>query len=129
MSVASLSATAATSCEVTATKAASVGYLSATSVAKTFTFTATAAVSQTALAVSNSPLKGKPETSVKLTTSGGSGDGLVEFTVTGSYCKLTGSWLKTNAATTCKVTARKSASTGYLSATSATVDFIFNFKK
>jgi hypothetical protein len=123
-----LNATAAATCIVTATKAASTGYLAATSDPKTFTFTAVP-VAQATLTVSNTTLTGTVGTAITLTTSGGSGDGAVTFTVTGAGCgvlpPVTGTSLNATAAATCIVTATKAASTGYLEATSTAKTFTF----
>jgi hypothetical protein len=123
----SLTATAAVTCVVTAMKAASTGYLEATSAPTPFAFTAAiAAVAQATLTVSNTTLTGPAGTNIPLTTSGGSGDGAVTFTVTGNGCSLNvGTVLKATAAATCIVTATKAASPGYLEATSAPTTFIF----
>jgi len=123
----SLTATAAVTCVVTAMKAASTGYLEATSAPTSFAFTAAiAAVAQATLTVSNTTLTGPAGTNIPLTTSGGSGDGAVTFTVTGNGCSLNyGTTLKATAAATCIVTATKAASPGYLEATSAPTTFIF----
>jgi hypothetical protein len=115
----SLNATAVATCIVTATKAASTGYLAATSEPKTFTFTAVpVAQAQATLTVSNTTT-GKVGRVITLETLGGSGGGAVTFTVTGSGCRLFGTSLSATAAAMCYVTAKKAASTGYLEATSA----------
>ena len=122
----SLTATAAVTCVVTAMKAASTGYLEATSAPTSFAFTAAiAAVAQATLTVSNTTLTGPAGTNIPLTTSGGSGDGAVTFTVTGAGCSVSGTSLNATAAVTCVVTAMKAASTGYLEATSAPTSFAF----
>jgi hypothetical protein len=122
-----LNATAAATCIVTAQKAASTGYLEATSAPKTFTFGA-AAVAQAALTVSNTPLYGNVGTNIELVWSGGSGTGAVAFTVTGTGCsviKVGNGKLKMTQVGDCFVTATRAASTGYPSATSATKTFTF----
>jgi uncharacterized repeat protein (TIGR02543 family) len=117
-----LKATGAATCIVTATKAASPGYLKATSAPTTFIFTM---VAQATLTVSNTPLTGTVGTNIALTTSGGSGTGEGTFWVTGSGCSVSGASLDATAAVACIVTARKAASPGYLEATSAPTTFTF----
>ena len=73
-------------CDVTATKAASTGYQSASSKAVTFTFTAQ---QQATLSVSNTALTSLANKSVTLATKGGSGTGAVSFSVTGDGCSVT----------------------------------------
>ena len=124
-----LNATAAATCIVTAQKAASTGYLEATSAPKTFTFGA-AAVAQAALTVSNTPLYGNVGTNIELVWSGGSGTGAVAFTVTGTGCsviKVGNGKLKMTQAGNCFVTATRAASTGYLVATSAATTFTWYY--
>ena len=120
----SLRATVAATCIVTAKKAASTGYLEATSEPKTFTFTA-APVAQATLTVSNTTLTGTAGTNIALETSGGSGDGAVTFAVTGAGCTVTGTSLNATSGGNCGVTATKAASTGYLAATSWAKIFAF----
>ena len=82
---------------------------------------------QATLTISNSSLQVKIGTSVKVTTSGGSGSGAVKFSVTGANCTInatTGS-LSARVAATCVVKAIKAASGSYAAATSAAVTFKF----
>jgi hypothetical protein len=84
-------------------------------------------VTQPTLVISNTNLTNLPAgTAVPLTISGGSGAGVVSFTTTGTGCAVNSSSLNvTSAPATCVVTAKESASTGYLAATSATQTFKF----
>ena len=127
-----LIATEASTCIVTATKAASTGYLSATSEPKTFTFTAW--VAQAALTVSNTTLTGTVGTDIWLRSSGGSGTGIVKYEVPkGTACSVIVMWLRSTAemqlrstaATRCIVTATKAPSTGYPSEKSEPKTFTF----
>ena len=128
-----LNATSATTCTVTATKAASAGFLVATSATKAFTFAA-APVAQSPLVISNTPLSNPKGTVVGLTTTGGTGTGAVTFAVTGAGCTYSaGAKTLTVSARTsvgtavqCVVTATKAASTGYLAISSSPVTFSFN---
>ena len=122
-SVTQLNASSATTCVVTATKAASTGYLVATSATKSFVF---AAAAQATLTIANTTLTGTAGTAITLSTSGGSGSGGVTYAATGTGCSITlVTQLKASSATTCVVTATKAASTGFLVATSATKSFVF----
>ncbi len=125
-------------CIVTATKAASAGYLAATSAPKTFTFTAApVAKAQATLRVTNLSRMWKMDytkgtvgtvgTEYMLRTSGGSGDGEIWFNYSGNQCFLDrdGDFFKKWIAGTCVITATKLASTGYLAATSAPKTFTF----
>jgi hypothetical protein len=118
----SLVAATATNCVVVASKAASNGFNATISASKTFVF---ALADQAALSVSNSTLIGFTNSPISLTTSGGSGTGEVTFQVSGSSCAISGNTLSATSATTCVVTAIKSGSTGYNSATSSSVSFTF----
>ena len=122
-----LSATDAAICIVTARKAESTGYPKSTSTPKTLTFTAAPSVAQAALSVSNTVLTDAVDdgVGVELATSGGSGDGVVTYTVTGTGCSVSGTSLSATPPATCVVTATKAASKGYLVATSATATFTF----
>ena len=111
-------------CFVTATRAASTGYLVATSAATTFTWYYPGA--QDTLTVSNTKLdKGKVNEDITLGTLGGSGDGAVTYTVTGTGCSVSVNLLKgTKHNSYCAVTAWKAASQGgWLQAKSATKTF------
>ena len=83
-------------------------------------------LSQATLTVSNTPLTGTVGTDIALTTSGGSGTGVVTFSVTGTGCSLNGGTsLKATVAGRCIVKATKWWSTGYLAAASAATTFTF----
>ncbi len=118
-----LNAFAVGTCPVTATKAGSGMYPAITSPAVTFTFTAGP---QAALLIGNSPLTGTIGTPVALFTSGGSGNGAVTYTVTGTGCSLNGASLSDTSAGACTVIATKAASASFLSATSAPAVFTFS---
>jgi hypothetical protein len=118
----SLAAASVTNCVVTAVKAASSGFNAATSSTKTFVF---ALADQAPLTVSNSTRTGFTTSPISLTTSGGSGTGEITFQVSGSGCVISGATLSATSATTCVVTAIKSGSAGFNSATSSSVSFTF----
>ena len=121
-----LNATGTATCVVTASKAASTGFLSASSAPVTFNFIVPTPVTQTPLTITNTVLSGVAGTAITLTTTGGSGSGALSFSVTGSSCLITSTnILNASAATTCQVTANKAASIGFLSASSAPVVFTF----
>ena len=112
--------TAPVDCLVTATKANSPTPLTAT---KSFTFTQRP---QAVLRITNTKTTGLSHNSrVTLSAAGGSGAGVLTYSVTGSYCTILGSNLTASQATTCVVTATKSASTIYQDVTSSAVSFIF----
>ena len=123
----SLNASVATSCIVTANKAASTGFLSASSTPITFTFVIPTPVAQAPLTISNLVLNGTAGRAITLTASGGSGTGALTFSVTGTGCLITNTTsLNASAAASCIVTANKAASIGFLSASSSPVTFTFN---
>jgi len=120
----SLIVTAAGTCVVTATKAASTGFLAATSAPVSFSISdVIQAVAQATLTIANTTLTANVGAVVPLTTSGGSGTGAITYSVTGTGCSGNGSNLRASRPTTCVVTATKAASTGFLDATSAPVTF------
>ncbi len=80
---------------------------------------------QATLTIANAHPTSKVGTAVTLTTSGGSGTGSVTFSVTGTGCSLSQSTLTATTPTSCVVTATKAATTGFQSATSASVTFSF----
>ena len=103
--VGSLSASAATSCKVSVTKAASKGYAAATATSKTFVFTAPAP----SVKISNSTLTAKVGVTITVTASGGSGSSAYSFATTGAVCSInpvTGV-LNALAVGSCPVTATK----------------------
>jgi hypothetical protein len=115
---------------VTATKAASTGYLAATSTTKSFVFSL---ATQVALLISNSNATtiAKGNTGIILSTTGGTGTGAVSYAVTGIGCMLVGGKL-TVASTylpgsnvSCSVVASKAASGIYASIKSLVKIFTF----
>ena len=80
---------------------------------------------QAPLIISNSMLSYEVGTRVALTTSGGSGTGVVAFTSRGTGCSVTGSELSASRPTSCVVTARKSASPGFSAISSSSKTFQF----
>ena len=127
VSATSSNATLPATCVVTATKAASTGYLEATSAATYFTFTDTPAVAQARLTVSNTTLTDAVDDGIgfALATLGGSGDGVVTYEVWGTGCSVSATSFNATPPATCVVNATKAASTGYLEATSARKTFRF----
>jgi hypothetical protein len=117
-----LVAATVTNCVVIAFKAASSGFNSTTSAAKTFVY---ALADQAAFSISNSIRTGFTGTPISLTTTGGSGTGEVTFQVSGSGCAVNGNLLNATTAATCSVTAIKAGSTGFNPATSGTIEFYF----
>mgnify|MGYP006266889099 CR=1 FL=1 len=98
-----LSAATPTTCAVTATKAASRGYLSATSAAKTFVF------APLKLTITNTNRDGNVGAPIMVTADGGSAKGTLKFSVTGDGCTIdavTGA-LNASALANCAVTASK----------------------
>ena len=122
MSGANLSASEPTTCTVIATQGASGIYAAESTAPTTFTFTG---APQATLFVSNVVLSGVAGTSIALTHSGGSGNGVVTFSVTGTGCSVSGVTLSASQETTCRVTVTKGADGIYASATSAAVTFTF----
>ena len=118
-----LRASAATTCAVDATKAASKQYRSATSPTVHFVFAAAAA----ALKITNKVLKGEVGLSITVTASGGAGSGAISFDTTGSVCSINPATgvLFAGAVGSCPVTATRAASGKSPSTTSAAVTFVF----
>ena len=83
------------------------------------------AVAQFTLFVLPTPPSGTFGNDIVLITVGGSGDGVVTYTVTGTGCSVSGTSLNATPPATCVVYATKAASTGYLEATSARKTFRF----
>jgi len=110
ISNAKVSATRAGTCSLVATKAADATYLSASSPVTTVTFAAAPLRTQAALILtSTSDTAG---TSLTLTSSGGSGAGLVTYGVTNAGtagCWIVAGALNATRAGTCSVTATKAA--------------------
>jgi len=109
-------------CMVTATKAASYGYLAATSGQVSFSF---AYPAQATLTIANTTKTGDVGTPITLTTSGGSGSGSVSYIVRSGACSIVGASLSATAAATCTVSAKKAESIGYQAAASAAASFTF----
>ena len=80
---------------------------------------------QSTLSVSNTTLTGTVPTAIELRTSGGSGTGVITFTVTGTACAVNGTSLEATDAATCIVKAKKAASPGWKETTSAAKTFTF----
>ena len=85
------------------------------------------AIAQPTLLISNTANSNLPANNpVSLTTTGGSGSGIISFTATGTGCSVISTNLGvTSAPTTCSVTAHSSATAGFLAATSASKSFSF----
>ena len=122
LSGSTLSATRLATCSVTATKAASGIYSSATSAAASFTFTT---ATQAPLVISNTVTTAPAGTPITLTTTGGSGTGAVTFAATGAGCSVSGNVLTASQPTTCSVVATKAASGAYGPTSSAPIAFTF----
>jgi uncharacterized repeat protein (TIGR02543 family) len=113
-----ITATSAGICTVTATKAADANYQAATATA-TFTFT-----QATQANIGITTVSGFVGVSTPITFTGGSGSGSVTYSVTGTYCSLTGNDVTASQSTTCTVTVNKAADTYYLAASgSGTIGF------
>ena len=121
---ATLGASAAASCVVTATKAADATYSQAVSSPVTFSFLG----AQAALSISNSTLTNPVGTSVTLTTAGGSGLGVITYSLStpNASCSLRRNILTARAGATCSVVATKGADRVFASIVSAVKNFIFN---
>ena len=121
---ATLGASAAASCVVIATKASDGTYAQAVSAPATFTFLG----AQAALSISNSTLTNPVGTSVTLTTTGGSGSGVVTYALStpNAQCSLRRNILTARAGTTCSVVATKAGSGIFASIVSEVKNFIFN---
>jgi trimeric autotransporter adhesin len=122
-----LAASQATICTVTATKAADSTYASVTSPPLYFTFTVgTTLLPQLPLVVSNTTRTATVGSTITLTSSGGTGNGVVTFAYTGTYCSITAGVLSASQAATCLVTATKPSDGTYASKTSPALQFRFN---
>ena len=111
-----------TTCSVVARLAANGIYTGIKSSPVTFTFTIS---TQATLNISNTPKTNLPAgTRVTLTSSGGSGAGVVTYSTSTSACSITAGVLNVTSPRTCVVTATKAANGIYSSAT-ATTNFIF----
>jgi len=83
------------------------------------------AAAQRPLVVVGTPATGVVGTPIVLSTTGGSGSGVVSYSVTGSGCSVTRGSLSVTGPTTCIVKAKKAASTGFAVKKSLPVSFIF----
>ena len=83
-------------------------------------------IPQVTLSIRNTTLTSPANRSITLSTSGGSGTGVVSYTATGSGCSISGSILSVSQVTSCAVVATKAASGIYASASSASVNFTFS---
>ena len=127
VSGATLSATAASSCVVTAKNAANGIYAAATSASVTFKF---ALVTQATLTISSLPLSIARPATATLKTTGGSGTGAVTYAISTKYSNtasatISGTTLTGTKAGYCYVVATKAASGIYAATTSAAVKFTF----
>jgi hypothetical protein len=105
-----LNVTSPRTCSVTATKAANGIYNSTTANAN-FTFIS---VPQAVLKITNTKRTNVRNSQITITTSGGSGTGSVDFSVTGSGCRIVNRTKVTSSNTSrCLVTAYKGASGKY----------------
>jgi len=120
---ATLGATAATTCVVTATKASDISFAQAVSAAVSFNFMG----AQATLSISNSALTNPVGTSVTLTTAGGSGTGAITYALSTANpsCSIRRGAITATVSTTCSVVATKDASGVFASVTSAPVVFTF----
>jgi hypothetical protein len=117
------SATAPTTCVITATKNASEGYNAVTTAPLSYVFDN---LDQLPLLISTPNTNQAPlGSSFPLSTVGGSGTGSVSYSVTGTNCQINVTYLIGSAATICSVIATKAASTGYKVTSSPPVDFVF----
>ena len=125
-SVCTVSGTALTlasagTCTVKADQAGNTTFSAATTVSKDITVsTAVTKVAQSKLVVVATPASVAPSGSSTLSSTGGSGSGLVTFAVTTGTCTISGTTLTApSTAGSCTVTATKATDTTYLVATSA----------
>jgi hypothetical protein len=119
------SATAPTTCVITATKYASPGYNAVTTAPLSYVFDN---FDQVPLLISTPNAEQNPTWKyVGLSTTGGSGTGSITYSVTSSKgsCQIIGTSLTARIESTCTVTATKAASTGYKAASSPSVVFQF----
>jgi protocatechuate 3,4-dioxygenase beta subunit len=119
-----LKATAVTTCNVKAVKAASTGYAKQTSAGVDFTFVA---ADQATLTVTANKTSTTVSGSATVSPHGGSGGGAVTYAVSGDHCSINNTTrvVTATAPTVCTVTATKAAKAGYASATSAGVAITF----
>ena len=118
-----LTASAGSSCVVTASKAADATFAPKSSSPITFIFLG----EQTAISISNQVKTGTVGTPITLTTSGGSGSGVVSFRIStpNNACRISRSNLFATSGTTCEVIANKASQGLFQAATSNSVIFTF----
>jgi hypothetical protein len=119
---ATLTAASSGTCTITATIAADTNYVSATSVAVTFTFNQ---AGQQALTLTST--SGTFGSTLTLTTSGGNGTGTVSYSATNgtTTCTVSLGTLSAASSGTCTVTATKTADVNYTSISSAPTTVTF----
>ncbi len=118
-----LTAAAAGTCIVTATKAADTNYTIATSAGITVTINQ---VAQATLVAVSTPSTVNFGGTTTLSSTGGSGTGTVTFASSNANCTIVGTTLTAAAAGTCTVTATKAADTNYTVATSVGITVTIN---
>jgi hypothetical protein len=122
-----LTAASATTCSVTATKAGDTTYDPISSASVNFTFLG----AQATLTISNTNISNLIRQAVTLTTSGGSGNGAISYSLASanSNCTLSTrrgvTTLTARTATTCSVIATKAAQGVYAAAVSEVKEFMF----
>jgi hypothetical protein len=118
-----LTATDQAVCAVTAVKAADGTYALSNTASKSFTFLA----AQADLTITNSILANSITTVVNLTSSGGSGTGVVTYALStpNGLCSLIDATLTASESTQCSVIATKAAQGLYASKSSTAVTFTF----
>jgi len=121
-----LSANQATTCSVTATKAASGIFNAATSAPATVDVLH---IHQSRLSITNRQRHVLVGARVVVKVKGGSGPGVVSFHVRGRGCTMKGDRLRDRLATRCVVVARKASSPVYYAKNSLGVTFVFSAKK
>ena len=122
-----LTATEETTCTVTATKLASIGYNAVSSQPVSFNFRIRDSFK---LFISNTVLTQKlPSTFTLGTYGGGSGNGAITYSTSSAGCSISGNQLSaadSSVARTCVVYATRAASTGYYPTTSDPLSFRFD---
>ena len=122
--VTTLTSRRATTCSIVATKASQGLFAQAVSEPKQFNFIG----AQATLRISNQSRSAAVGDRIVLTTSGGSGTGLVTFNTTSENCSIVGdaaNQVTASTNTTCLVTATKAGDANYAPTTSAPTSFNF----
>jgi hypothetical protein len=124
LTTATLGASSAATCIVTATKAADSSFAQAVSTPVSFIFLG----AQDALTISNEITTNAARVWLTLTTTGGSGTGAVSYALStpNAQCLVQSGRLYARAATTCSIRATKAASGAYARVLSDVKSFIFN---